>query len=422
MIADVDVAVVGAGVAGLACAAALRQAGRSCILLEASSRIGGRAWTTRPSVLNGAAFDHGASWLHAAERNPLVPIARSAGVPLIDFGGTWTRRVMTNGVAASEAELAAYDHAEDHYDRLIREAAAGPVDCSMADAVTAMREDPWLATIETFEATLVEAADARRLSVRDAVANALSGTNLNVAGGLGAFIEEALTQPASLETRVWRIAWDGEGAALDTRRGSVRARACVVTVSTGVLRAGDIAFSPALPQSYAAALDGLPMGALIKVALAATSDDRLGLPAHCSLQARVTRRHTPAMSFITWPEEPPYLVGFVGGSAAEALAHAGGQAIEGFAREQLRAMLGSDADRAIGAAVIADWTSDPWHRGAYAYALPGHAGARAALAEPLAGGRLRFAGEAVATGGLAGTVGGAYTSGHAAALAVLGLL
>ncbi len=64
------------------------------------------------------------------------------------------------------------------------------------------------------------------------------------------------------------------------------------------------------------------------------------------------------------------------------------------------------------------WDADPWIRGAYAYALPGHAGARAALAEPLLDGRLIFAGEACHDG-LAGTVGGAWLSGESAASAIL---
>ena len=80
---DVDVVVVGAGLAGLGAATALRDAGRSALVLEASGRIGGRAWTTHPAELGGVWFDMGALWLHNAETNPLVPIARAAGETLL---------------------------------------------------------------------------------------------------------------------------------------------------------------------------------------------------------------------------------------------------------------------------------------------------------------------------------------------------
>ena len=76
---DVDVMVIGAGLAGLGAATALRAAGRSALVLEAADRIGGRAWTTHPAELGGVWFDMGAVWLHSAEINPLVPIAQAAG-------------------------------------------------------------------------------------------------------------------------------------------------------------------------------------------------------------------------------------------------------------------------------------------------------------------------------------------------------
>jgi monoamine oxidase len=57
--------------------------------------------------------------------------------------------------------------------------------------------------------------------------------------------------------------------------------------------------------------------------------------------------------------------------------------------------------------------------GCYAYAVPGHAAARAALAQPVADGRLVFGGEACHTDGFAGTVGGAWISGQAAAQTAL---
>jgi monoamine oxidase len=67
-----------------------------------------------------------------------------------------------------------------------------------------------------------------------------------------------------------------------------------------------------------------------------------------------------------------------------------------------------------------DWGTDPHHLGAYSYARPGGAGARAALAQPIAGGQLLFAGEACRTDGMAGTVGGAVLDGRRAAALVLG--
>src|SRR3984957_10857412 len=80
---DVDVVVIGAGLAGLGAAADLRAAGGSAVVLEASGRIGGRAWTTFPPELGGVWFDMGALWLHNAETNPLVPLARAAGETLL---------------------------------------------------------------------------------------------------------------------------------------------------------------------------------------------------------------------------------------------------------------------------------------------------------------------------------------------------
>jgi monoamine oxidase len=81
-------------------------------------------------------------------------------------------------------------------------------------------------------------------------------------------------------------------------------------------------------------------------------------------------------------------------------------------------MFGSRVDRlfAGGASLVTRWDSDPWVRGAYCYATPGHAGARDALAEPLADGHLTFAGEACHVG-LAGTLAGAWLSGQQAAQA-----
>jgi len=85
-------------------------------------------------------------------------------------------------------------------------------------------------------------------------------------------------------------------------------------------------------------------------------------------------------------------------------------------RAELRRSFGSRADALFADAptLVTQWGSDPLVRGAYAYATPGNADARARLAEPLADGHLLFAGEACHVG-YAGTLAGAWLSGEAAA-------
>jgi monoamine oxidase len=67
-----------------------------------------------------------------------------------------------------------------------------------------------------------------------------------------------------------------------------------------------------------------------------------------------------------------------------------------------------------GGRLVTHWDADPFARGAYCYALPGHSRARDQLAEPLSDGHLQFAGEACHDG-LAGTLAGAWISGQDAA-------
>ena len=427
---DVDVVVVGAGVAGLAAAAELRARGWRCAVLEAADRIGGRAWTAYPAPLGGKPFDLGGSWLHTAERNPLVPIATAAGRTLLEAGKVRCHRTFIGRRPASEAELAAYDRARN---RVVATAEArvhsGEPDVSLAEAVAGLPPDPaadaWTATVLAWQGAIIAGADAADLSVADWHDNLLEGSNLTVPGGLGALVRDLLgpmAGPVHLGTPATRVRWQERGGrvAVDTASGTVTARACIVTLSTGVLAAGGIHFAPALPTEAQEAVHALPMGLLTKIALRAGREDRLDLPAFCGIDRQLTGPDEPAMVFHAWPFGYDYVIGFVGGRAAWHLAEAGPAAAEDFVRQRLRSLFGTRADRVFtGGAVVTTWGTDPRFLGAYCYATPGHAAARARLAQPLAEGRLVFAGEGCAANGLAGTVGGAYVSGAGAAAAVL---
>ncbi len=86
---DVEIAIVGAGAAGIAAARLCRAAGVSVAVLEARGRIGGRAVTVR---LGGHQVDLGAHWLHAGDLNPLVRIGRVSGALIAEFGGVGADR------------------------------------------------------------------------------------------------------------------------------------------------------------------------------------------------------------------------------------------------------------------------------------------------------------------------------------------
>jgi monoamine oxidase len=421
---DTDVVVIGAGLAGLGAATALRARGRSCVVLEASGRAGGRAWTTNPASLGGVWFDMGAVWFHDAEHNPLVSIANAAGDRLLRSDEIRTERTYVGDRLINEAEARSYDGAWGRFeaaaDVLLRDGA----DVSLAAVTQSLPDDPWAATIEAWEGPVICAVDADRFSARDWRRNALDGSNLVPEGGIGTFVQRRLTQGLDirLHTPVTRIRWGGSGGTVtvETATGSLTAGACIITVSTGVLASGTIVFDPPLPAHVTDAIHALPMGLAMKVALRATGPDRLDLPLHCSVDRILERQGEPLMPFQCWPFGRDYVQGWVGGSVAWDLARNGEAAAVDFALSYLRQSFGSRVDRVLagGPSLVTRWDADPWVRGAYCYAVPGSALARDTLAEPLNDGHLMFAGEACNIG-FAGTLAGAWISGQAAARTAL---
>src|SRR6516165_12377813 len=76
MNSEFDVVIIGGGAAGIGAARELAPSGRSALLLEASSRLGGRAWTCE---IAGQPLDLGCGWLHSGDRNSWTRIAEEAG-------------------------------------------------------------------------------------------------------------------------------------------------------------------------------------------------------------------------------------------------------------------------------------------------------------------------------------------------------
>ena len=407
-----DVLVVGAGVAGIAAARALRARGLSCLVLEAKERIGGRAYT------DATGFDHGASWLHQANDNPLTAFAETLGFEVVDHDLLRQRLLFTEGRFATTAERKAFAMAEDHFWRVIEAAAAsGAPDRPASDA--APQGGRFDALVAHWEGAQICAAELSCMSLHDFAATALDGPNLLLRRGLGALVA---TLADGLRIRlgagVSRLEWGGQGVEAEGAFGRIRARAAIITVSTGVLAQGGITFCPDLPATTLGAIHALPLGLLNKLAFPIPPATLPEFGAFASLRRDIAAPADRPISWIARPFGAPVMLAFIGGSLAWELSRAGPAAAEAHARAEFAKVFGAEAAAALGPPIITDWGNDPAFFGSYSHARPGAQSARRALAEPLADGRLIFAGEACHPR-FAATVAGAWLSGEGATQLVL---
>src|SRR5262245_22022935 len=125
-----DIAIVGAGSAGLAAAKAARALGLDIVVLEASHRIGGRGYTEE--LAPGVPFDLGCHWMHSASLNPYVAIADKYG--FIYRRGTYPRGLFIDGRRATREEGAALESFLDRNHEAVIAAAKSGRDISLADA------------------------------------------------------------------------------------------------------------------------------------------------------------------------------------------------------------------------------------------------------------------------------------------------
>jgi len=410
---SIDVAIIGAGAAGLGAAHALKNSGLSTIVLEARDRVGGRAHTIQAAP--GITFDLGCGWLHSADQNSFVPIAEQLNFEVDKTLPPWRERAY--GKAFPQHERDAFIRALDEFYERADEAAR-QARKSGRDSAASLCLEPgnrWNPMIDAIS-TYINGCELGQVSISDMDAYQDTNINWRIRRGYGALIAAyGAACPLALNCVVTLIDHSGKRVRIEASQGALTAAKVIVTVPTNLIADGTIRFSPALPDKVDAAR-GLPLGLADKVMLAL--DDPEALPKDGNLRGATMR--TEMGTYHLRPFGQPCIEGFFGGRFARELEDAGDGAISAQSIDEIAAFLGNDIRRKLKPLSESRWAHDAFARGSYSHALPGHAGQRAVLSAPVDG-RLFFAGEATSPGFFS-TAHGARDSGERAAGEVLASL
>ena len=303
-----NIGIVGAGMSGLVAAHGISADGRNVHVIEARDRMGGRIHTDHSL---GVAADLGASWLHGAIGNPLTELTDMSGMRKVlanTRSSNWVARA--HGGVLKEADVPAWVVELGEYDNR-----AG-----------------------TEPGTLNESAYTRSADYR--------GDEFIFPDGYAEIFKQFSGHyEVTLSEPVTAIEYGDAGVQVTTNGAVHEFDAVVVTVPLGVLKSGDISFSPELPQEKRNAIERLGFGVLDKIYLKFDEVfwDR--------------EQHLIVTPFTGYPRghyndwlnlypllEQPILVAFNGGPAARALSTESDETVVGGALNAIRSAYGHGPD------------------------------------------------------------------------------
>jgi len=399
---ELETVVIGGGAAGIAAARRLRQAGVKCLIVEARSRLGGRAWSvTGPT---GFALDLGCGWLHSADRNPWVEVAEEQGRTIDKTPPPWRRRSLPLGFPeGGQREFLA---AQQEFFARVSERAQKEPDIPVAALLApGGRWNNLIIAVGTY----ISGAEIDRISARDFDNFDDTDVNWRVVEGYGATIAAAGANiPVMFDCPVQRVDHTGKRLKIETTKGTVSADQVIVTLPSTVLAETDQFFAAQLPEKTEGPKN-LPLGLADKLFLS------LDRPEEFEKDSRLFGA-TDRIATATYHFRPfgrPQIEVYFGGRLANDLEADGEQAFFAFALSELTGLFGNSFAGRVRPIRIHPWGSDPYARGSYSYAVPGMAACREKLATPVDD-RVFFAGEACSRADFS-TAHGAFITGVTAA-------
>lgn len=444
-----QVAIVGAGFAGLTAARELTKRGIDVRVIEARDRVGGRTWTVRK---DGYWLDAGGQWTGPGQDH-IRALGEEMGVNSFPTWPDGEHLQYTDGMGIRRWTGAAPTTDMETMSKVVRAIMAfdqlsaevpidAPWDAPHAREWDSMTVQGWIdQNIESQRAreqmtTAIEAvfaAEPHDISLLHALFYAKSGLGLfylvsteggaqadRFDGGMQSVAEkmaENLGDRVILSSPVRRISQENGSVTVEADGASVKARICVVTAPPSL--AGRIDYSPAMPPLRDHLTSRAPMGSVIKVhAIYDTPWWR-----DEGLSGRVVSDKGPIKVVFdnSTPEgKPGMLMGFIEGGDGRRLANIDAAERRKIALECFARYFGDKAAKPADY-IEGNWPAEQWSRGCYGAVFPAGTliSAGTALREPV--GRIHWAGTETSEV-FAGYVDGAVRSGERVAREVAEIL
>lgn len=411
------VLVVGAGISGLAAAQKLKQQQFDVKVLEARNRIGGRIHTLRDG---GIPFDTGASWIHGTRRNPLTKLAQDAGASTFNTNEELVQVFDINGALYDDNLLA---QQESLYNQALQSVVnAGSQQESFAQVFGRLYPNQLNDRLWTyFLSAYLEfdtGADIHRLSSKFFDDDSLfGGAEAMLPAGYDQLLQPLTTDlTVLLNEVVTKIEILGSGVQVTTANATHVADFVVVSLPLGVLRAGNVAFEPALPSMLQQAIARTEMGTVNKF-LMVWDQPFWDVSQHFFGFTPANRGMFNYFLNLKPVNGANALLTFSYGEAARLAEQRSDAQLQLEAMAHLRMMFGNHIAEPH-TFKATRWMSDPFARGAYSHATVGGSSADFDTLGSSVSDRLFFAGEHTHRQ-YRGTAHGAYLSGVRAAEQIL---